>query len=92
LEPRRFDKRSDRPELGESGGVARAIVVEPFRRLRTQGGNALPAHSALPAFRIEPIQGYQELVATDVGAEALNVTVAPFRPAVCPPSPRVFSL
>ena len=27
-------------------------------------------------FRIEPIQGYQELVATDVGAEALNVTVA----------------
>jgi GTP-binding protein HflX len=52
LEPRRFDKRSDRPELGESGGVARAIVVEPFRRLRTQAGNALPAHSALPAHNV----------------------------------------
>jgi len=44
LEPRRFDKRSDRPQLGESGGGARSIVVEPFRRARPQTGSAgLPA-------------------------------------------------
>ena len=52
MEPRRFDKRSDRPELGENEGVARAIVVEPYRRLRTQAGNALSAHSALPAHNV----------------------------------------
>ena len=39
MEPRRFDKRSDRPQLGESEGDARAIVVEPFRRLRPQAGS-----------------------------------------------------
>jgi len=44
LEPRRFDKRSDRPQLGESGGGARSIVVEPFRRARPQtGSTGLPA-------------------------------------------------
>ena len=52
MEPRRFDKRSDRPELGESGGVARAIVVEPYRRLRTQTGNALPAPNASQAHNV----------------------------------------
>jgi GTPase len=47
LEPRRFDKRSDRPQLAESGGGARAIVVEPVRRTRSQTGSAgLPAQSA----------------------------------------------
>jgi GTPase len=47
LEPRRFDKRSDRPQLGESGGGARAIVVEPIRRARSQtGGTRLPAPGA----------------------------------------------
>jgi GTPase len=47
LEPRRFDKRSDRPQLEESGGGARAIVIEPIRRARSQtGGTHLPAQGA----------------------------------------------
>ena len=45
MEPRRFDKRSDRPELGESLGDARSIVVEPYRRLRSHAGSGLPAHN-----------------------------------------------
>jgi GTPase len=47
LEPRRFDKRSDRPQLEESGGGARAIVIEPIRRARSQTrGTHLPAQGA----------------------------------------------
>jgi GTP-binding protein HflX len=88
LEPRRFDKRSDRPQLAESGGDTRAIVVEPFRRLRTQAGNALPAHSALPTHNVvrSPEAKLDEAIglarAIDLGVVSAGIVpISDIRPA-----------
>ena len=53
-------------------------LTRAMGRLRfTQGlGLRIGAHGTLPALRVEPVEGCQEGVAANVGAEALDVTVA----------------
>jgi len=88
LEPRRFDKRSDRPQLAKSGGGARAIVVEPIRRARSQTGSAgLPAQGVTrsPAARsseakLDEAVGLAQAIDLSVVAAGI-VPVADIRPS-----------
>jgi GTP-binding protein HflX len=83
LEPRRFDKRSDRPELGESGGDARAIVVEPYRRPRTRAGSSgLPAYNVVrsPEAKLDEAIGLARAI--DLGVVSAGIVpIADIRPA-----------
>jgi GTP-binding protein HflX len=82
LEPRRFDKRSDRPELGESGGDARAIVVGPYRRPRTHAGSGLPAYNVVrsPEAKLDEAIGLARAI--DLGVVSAGIVpVADIRPA-----------
>jgi GTP-binding protein HflX len=88
LEPRRFDKRSDRPQLGESGGGARAIVVEPIRRTRPQtGSSGLPAQGAARSpiarsseAKLDEAVGLAQAIDLSVVAAGI-VPIADIRPA-----------
>jgi len=88
LEPRRFDKRSDRPQLGESGGGARAIVVEPIRRTRPQtGSTGLPAQGAARSpiarsseAKLDEAVGLAQAIDLSVVAAGI-VPIADIRPA-----------
>jgi GTPase len=88
LEPRRFDKRSDRPQLGESGGGARAIVVEPIRRARPQtGSTGLPAQGAARSpiarsseAKLDEAVGLAQAIDLSVVAAGI-VPIADIRPA-----------
>ena len=82
MEPRRFDKRSDRPELGESGGDARAIVVGPYRRPRTHAGSGLPAHKVVrsPEAKLDEAIGLARAI--DLGVVSAGIVpIADIRPA-----------
>ena len=82
MEPRRFDKRSDRPELGESGGDARAIVVEPYRRARMHAGSGLPAHNVArsPEAKLDEAIGLARAIDLAVISAGI-VPIADIRPA-----------
>jgi len=82
LEPRRFDKRSDRPQLGESGGGARAIVVTPYRRPPPQRGPASQAHTAArsPEAKLDEAVGLARAIDLSVVAAGI-VPIADVRPA-----------
>jgi GTP-binding protein HflX len=82
LEPRRFDKRSDRPELSESGGDARSIVVEPYRRPRSHAGSGLPAHNVArsPEAKLDEAIGLARAIDLAVVSAGI-VPIADIRPA-----------
>jgi GTP-binding protein HflX len=82
LEPRRFDKRSDRPELNESGGDARSIVVEPYRRPRSHAGSGLPAHNVArsPEAKLDEAIGLARAIDLAVVSAGI-VPIADIRPA-----------
>ena len=82
MEPRRFDKRSDRPELGESFGDARSIVVEPYRRPRSHAGSGLPAHNVArsPEAKLDEAIGLARAIDLAVVSAGI-VPIADIRPA-----------
>jgi len=82
LEPRRFDKRSDRPELGESFGDVRSIVVEPYRRPRSHAGSGLPAHNVArsPEAKLDEAIGLARAIDLAVVSAGI-VPIADIRPA-----------
>jgi len=82
LEPRRFDKRSDRPELSESGGDVRSIVVEPYRRPRSHAGSGLPAHNVArsPEAKLDEAIGLARAIDLAVLSAGI-VPIADIRPA-----------
>jgi GTP-binding protein HflX len=59
LEPRRFDKHSDRPQPVEGSGSGRAIVVEPHRRGRAPRGvtTYAPVASRSPEAKLDEAVG-----------------------------------
>jgi GTP-binding protein HflX len=81
LEPRRFDKRADRPTLGEVGGTGRAIVIEPHLRGRTPGGAGARARLALrsPDAKLEEAVGLARAIDLTI-VQAGVVPVADIRP------------
>jgi len=82
LEPRRFDKRSDRPQLGESGGGARAIVVTPYRRSPPQRGPVTQAHvvARSPEAKLDEAVGLARAIDLTVVAAGI-VPIGAIRPA-----------
>jgi GTPase len=82
LEPRRFDKRSDRPELGESFGDARSIVVEPYRRPRSHAGSGLPAHNVARSPEAKLDEAIRLARAIDLAVVSAGIVpIADIRPA-----------
>jgi GTPase len=81
LEPRRFDKRVDRPALGEAGGTGRAIVIEPHLRGRPPGGVAARTRLALrsPEAKLEEAVGLAQTIDLTI-VQAGVVSVADIRP------------
>jgi GTP-binding protein HflX len=59
LEPRRFDKESDRPQPVEGSGSGRAIVIEPHRRSRAPRGTGAhaPIGSRSPEAKLDEAVG-----------------------------------
>jgi GTPase len=79
LEPRRFDKRVDRPVLGEAGGTGRAIVIEPHLR----GGMARGARAHLatrsPEAKLDEAVGLAQAIDLTI-VQAGVVPLAEIRP------------
>ncbi len=59
MEPRRFDRDSDRPQPAEGSGTGRAIVVEPHRRGRAPRGKRMhaPVASRSPEAKLDEAVG-----------------------------------
>jgi len=82
LEPRRFDRQSDRPQPEEGAGSGRAIVVEPHRRGRAPRGTRIHAPLAVrsPEAKLDEAVGLARAIDLAVVAAGI-VPVADIRPA-----------
>jgi GTP-binding protein HflX len=79
LEPRRFDKLTDRPVPREGPATGRAIVVEPHLRGHSQsGGKRAPQRS--PEAKLDEATGLAQAIDLDVVASGI-VPLAAIRPA-----------
>jgi GTP-binding protein HflX len=82
LEPRRFDKSSDRPGPQEGKGTGRALVIEPHLRGRAPCGTAarVPAALRSPAAKLDEAVGLARAIDLEV-VEVGIVPVGEIRPA-----------
>ena len=81
MEPRRFDRRADRPSLGEGGGTGRAIVIEPHLRGQAPGRAGARGRLALrsPDAKLEEAVGLAQAIDLTI-MQAGVVAVADIRP------------
>ena len=81
MEPRRFDRRADRPSLGEGGGTGLAIVIEPHLRGQAPGRAGAGGRLALrsPDAKLEEAVGLAQAIDLTI-MQAGVVPVADIRP------------
>jgi GTP-binding protein HflX len=80
LEPRRFDRDSNRPGSRDGPATGRAIVIEPHLRERARGGTRASRSQRSPEAKLDEAVGLAHAIDLDVVSSGI-VPLAEIRPA-----------